>query len=177
MPPFTPAITEGVCTGRRARWLSSTSIRATLVRTDGVFELLDFDRHGNVMRMRPHLTEPSHAAGNDKHRPEDAYPQRSSPALQRQRSGPGPIPAATRSGPAVAPLHRIRRCVPVGLPLLLFSFSSAANDVDDSKHHYPDPVDKVPIEREHLELSRVLTLQLPGEGKRSARSKAWSGRR
>ena len=46
-----------------------------------------------------------------------------------------------------------------------YLFLSAANDVDDSKHHHPDPIDKVPIEREHLELSRVLTLELPGEGK------------
>ena len=39
----------------------------------GEFELLHFDRHRNMLRVRPHLNEPSHAAGNDEHRPEDAY--------------------------------------------------------------------------------------------------------
>src|ERR1700678_4274619 len=48
---------------------------------------------------------------------------------------------------------------------IAFSFSSAADDVDDSKNHHPDPVDKVPIEREHPELFRVLTLKLPGQRK------------
>src|SRR5271154_107520 len=42
-------------------------------------------------------------------------------------------------------------------------FLSAANDVDNSKNHHPDPIDKVPVEREDLKLSRVLFLDLPRE--------------
>ncbi len=38
-----------------------------------VLEFLDFDRNRNMLRMRPHLAEPPHAAGNDEHHPEDAY--------------------------------------------------------------------------------------------------------
>src|SRR5580698_1762860 len=44
-------------------------------------------------------------------------------------------------------------------------FLSAADDVDNGKDHHPDPVDKMPIEREHLELFGVLRFQLAQQRK------------
>src|ERR1700721_1394176 len=70
-----------------------------------------------------------------------------------------------QSESASALLLRICRCVPVTLPLLLFSFSSATDDVDHRKNHHPDPVDKMPIERKDPELFRMLTRNLSGQRK------------
>ncbi len=130
-------------------------------------ELLHFDRHGNVMRMRPHLAEPSHAAGNNQDATQDADARiRHQPCEgKRQPKGQHHRPCSRGRqlhdlfgdiGVFVLAIHCFWHCC---------LFLSAANDVDHGKDHYPDPVDKVPIEREHFELSRVLAFQLPGERK------------
>ena len=38
----------------------------------GEFELLHFHRYSNVLRVRPYLTEPAEAAGDNEHRAQDA---------------------------------------------------------------------------------------------------------
>ena len=130
----------------------------------GVFELLHSDRHSNVVRMRPHLTEPSHAAGNDKHRPQNAYPRVRHQPCEGKRQTQGQHHRKRGRG---RQLHHFIGYAVVFLLVFhcFYLFLSAANDVDHGKNHHPDPVDKVPIEREHLELSRVLAFQLPREGK------------
>src|SRR5271156_449917 len=93
------------------------------------------------------------------------------PAFVTRPAKPNVRPNASTSGHAVGAGNCRTSSETFGcscwsfIAIALCLFLSAANDVDDGKDHYPDSINKVPIEREHPELFRVLTFQLPGKGK------------
>ena len=55
----------------------------------GVLELLHSYRHRNVMRMRPYLTEPTHAAGHNEHRTQYTYARIRDQACEGERQAQG----------------------------------------------------------------------------------------
>ncbi len=95
----------------------------------GVFKLLHFYRHSNVMRVRPYLTKPAHAAGHNEHRTQDAYAHVCDQTREGERQAQGQYQRPRRLGRQFHDLLSDIRCfvmvihsqcaLPLRLPLSL----------------------------------------------------------